>query len=128
MNPISGSIVGGTELTFTGEGFLNCEDIKISLDPGYSCSITTCNTTHVLCLTERSHKTHVITNGGINSKYGVGYAWDQENIVIQPGDTVKWQWNFVSSSEKIGTTVHETNGNDNYHLMFYKGFYILHMK
>ena len=113
MNPISGSIVGGTELTFTGEGFLNCEDIKISLDPGYSCSITTCNKTHVLCITDRSYETHVITNGGINSKYGVGYAWDQDNIVIQPGETVKWQWNFVSSSEKIGTTVHETNGIDN---------------
>ena len=113
MHPISGSIVGGTEVSFTGEGFQNCENIDILFDPGYNCGISFCNSSHLTCRTEKISKTHLITNGGINSKYGIGYAWDQENLVIEPGDTIKWQWNFVTSSEKIGTTIHQTNGIDN---------------
>ena len=113
MYPVSGSIIGGTEVTLKGEGFDECNDITIMFGTNYSCNIKNCNSTTILCETERIKKIHLVNNGGRHSKYGVGFAWDNEELHISPGDSVKWQWNFLTASDKMGTSVHETDGFSN---------------
>ncbi|XP_076438726.1 fibrocystin-L-like isoform X2 [Babylonia areolata] len=54
MDPVLGSLAGGTLLTFTGSGFApSTADVTVTID-GYSCVVQSATTTEVTCLTPSS--------------------------------------------------------------------------
>lgn len=92
ISPLVGSLMGGTKLTITGSGFgQNITDIEVSIG-GVQCEVTTASEDELECVLQSGQKTFYVTNQGIHSKFGQGFAWDPPSLTLQTGDTVRWQW------------------------------------
>ena len=102
VTPKVGSTLGGTNVRIEGEGFGDCSNVTVNFGDLLTCDITECVDTQILCKTRRLGVTHIVDNGGKHPQYGLGYVWNPTDIVISPGDTVKWMWSISSSSEDTG--------------------------
>ena len=111
VSPPTGSLMGGTRLTISGEGFTNafCANITVSLGPSYSCEMVECTDSHLICETRRNYETRYIRNQGIHPTYGFGYRWSPIKTKIHPGDTVVWQWSLGSASQDKGINIFQTS-------------------
>lgn len=45
-----------------------------------------------MCQTTSVLKTYTINNDGIDPNLGKGYAWSDEKLMIDIGDTITWSW------------------------------------
>ena len=102
VTPKVGSTLGGTNVRIEGEGFGDCSNVTVNFGDLLTCDITECVDIQILCKTRRLGVTHIVDNGGKHPQYGLGYVWNPTDIVISPGDTVKWMWSISSSSEDTG--------------------------
>ena len=109
MTPSAGSLLGGTKVKITGQGFTDdeCLNLKVNLGQIYSCQITECMDTYILCETSRNVQTLNVRNQGSHPKFGYGYKWSPQYAKVFPGDEVLWQWSLGSASEDKGVNVHQ---------------------
>ena len=117
VTPRVGSTMGGTMVRIEGAGFGNCsldteEAITVSFGNKMTCNIKDCIDTQIICETQRVAKVVSTNNGGRHPRYGLGYVWNPQEIIIQPGDTVQWQWSLTTSSGETGINVHQVNRAD----------------
>ena len=110
ISPNLGSLLGGTELTITGEGFTNdnCTNVTVKLGEGYTCEVKDCGNTFLICETKRQTEIKYIRNLGIHPTYGFGYRWHPIKTKIHPGDKVVWQWSLGSASQDKGINIFQT--------------------
>ena len=107
MSPNAGSVLGGTIVKITGEGFSDdeCSNLTVKLGEKYTCDITECTNTYLICETKRIASTKVVGNQGTHPTFGFGYKWSPATANIYPGDKVTWQWTLGSASEDKGINV-----------------------
>ena len=107
MSPNAGSLLGGTIVKITGDGFTDtdCLDLTVKLGDMYTCEITECTNTYLICETKRITKSKTIGNQGTHPTFGYGYKWSPVTTHIYPGDSVVWRWTLGSASEDKGINV-----------------------
>ena len=107
VSPNIGSLLGGTMVKITGEGFTDdsCLNLTVNLGELYSCDITECTNTYLICETKRISSTRTIGNLGTHPIFGFGYKWSPLTTKIHPGDSVVWQWSLGSASADKGINV-----------------------
>ena len=66
ISPEYGSLLGGTELTITGEGFSNDPDVNSVKLGGVVCDIMSCSDTEIVCTTGKPTQTYEVSNMGIH--------------------------------------------------------------
>merc|ERR1712013_563774 len=113
MLPSTGSVLGGNIVKFAGRGFGSCDNIVIEMGSSANCDILNCSDQLIECRVKKKVVEHLVTNGGRHPTLGAGYAWDKQDLTINPGDAVKWQWNLLVSGDNIGVNIHQTNGESN---------------
>lgn len=92
ISPLVGSLMGGTKLTITGEGYSsNISDIEVSIG-GVWCEVTTAAEHELQCTLESNQKTFTVTNQGIHQQDGQGFAWEPASLKVNVGDKVLWSW------------------------------------
>ncbi|KAM8840499.1 PKHD1 like 1, tandem duplicate 1 isoform 3-T3 [Spinachia spinachia] len=92
ISPQLGSLMGGTMLTVSGSGFSNnTEDNKVSVG-GLECEVKSASENELQCVLQSEGKIHVVTNQGLHSTYGQGYAWNPTSLTVLVGDAVMWRW------------------------------------
>ena len=133
VSPLVGSRLGGSILTFLGQGF--CSDISITFPSspvGTVCSVLFLNSTRLECRIGSTWKQHSIDNSGYSSEFGYGYAWNPSSVTVQPGDRVTWSWvgaglieYGVSETDAFGSDVvdgfsSEVSSSGNFSHCFYQ--------
>ena len=111
LSPKMGSLIGGTQLTITGEGFPSpdsCSDITIRMGESYTCEVKECANDYLICETRRVTEIKYIRNQGVHPTYGFGYKWSPTMTKVHPGDKVVWQWSLGSASDDKGINVFQT--------------------
>lgn len=114
VSPSVGSLVGGTQVKISGEGFTDndCDGLTVHFGDKYICEITECMNTYILCDTKRVTQEKMVSNLGSHPKFGIGYKWNPMKTMIYPGDRVTWQWSLGSSSADKGINVFEAISSD----------------
>ena len=110
LTPRKGSTLGGTRMKLTGSGFGDCSNIEVKFGERLMCKIEECSNTEITCLTQRKGKVVQINNGGKHPIYGPGYVWSEQELEINPGDTVDWKWTLTVNSGETGISVHQVDG------------------
>ncbi|XP_068189914.1 fibrocystin-L-like [Antennarius striatus] len=113
--PLAGSLMGGTRLTVTGNGFSNnISDNTVSVGE-IDCDVVTASENELQCVLQTGEKTHTVTNQGVHHIYGRGYAWDPSSLTVSVGDSVNWKWEAeVVRDQKFGIYSVPTPGSTNY--------------
>lgn len=66
--PLSGSVMGGTRVTITGEGFsTNTTGTKVKVGQ-YDCAIESVSTTQIVCLIQDTATIHKVDNQGVHPR------------------------------------------------------------
>ncbi|XP_028646739.2 fibrocystin-L-like [Erpetoichthys calabaricus] len=105
VQPLMGSLYGGTKLTLTGSGFgTNPDDIQVLLGQ-QGCNVTDVAQDRLECVVQAPGKVYTVTNLGTDIVRGVGYAWAPSSLEVFVGDTVQWQWQAQSLTGGIGYRV-----------------------
>uniref|UniRef100_H2Y4C5 G8 domain-containing protein n=1 Tax=Ciona savignyi TaxID=51511 RepID=H2Y4C5_CIOSA len=112
ISPQHGSIYGGSMLTITGSGFVNDPSLNISIGNQAQCMVQSVSNNRVTCKVGSLAKTHLITNDGIHTVYGRGFAWTPQVLRIYVGDSVTWRWRVSGTSNGWGIRVFSTSTPD----------------
>ncbi|CAH1788932.1 unnamed protein product [Owenia fusiformis] len=107
VSPLIGSMIGGTVLTLTGQGFGSAGANNIQVGRT-SCTILSETNSKIVCKIDETATTHVVTNEGIHPVFGPDYAWLPHNLAIKTGDIVEWRWHAPSWVSNIGFSVQQT--------------------
>ncbi|XP_072025340.1 fibrocystin-L-like [Amphiura filiformis] len=109
VSPDTGSVLGGTMVTISGEGFgTNSSLVKVKFGSA-ECEITTPLTgEQIVCVTKRALQKHRISNQGIHEEFGIGYRWNPDEIGIMVGETVCWWWSVPAAVVGKNFTVYQT--------------------
>ncbi|XP_021358207.1 fibrocystin-L-like [Mizuhopecten yessoensis] len=105
VNPLSGSLFGGTQLTLTGSGFT--PDVKVKVGT-HECDVTSANDDQVICLIARTRNVHRVNNLGNHPAFGKYYYWSPQHIKVLVGDIVRWDWDFPFYITTMKPKVEET--------------------
>lgn len=66
--PLSGSVMGGTRVTITGEGFsTNTTGTKVKVGQ-YDCAIESVSSTQIVCLIQDTATIHKVDNQGVHPR------------------------------------------------------------
>ena len=122
MSPNVGSLLGGTIVKITGEGFTDdsCLNLTVNLGEKYTCEITECTNTYLICETKRIAKSMIVGNLGTHPTFGFGYRWSPLKPTIHPGDSIVWQWSLGSASADKGINVFQVPSLGMYIYLFHK--------
>ncbi|KAJ8313322.1 hypothetical protein KUTeg_009108 [Tegillarca granosa] len=106
--PRLGSVLGGTRLTLTGEGFTtnkNLIEVKVG---EHICNVETAIQTQIVCLIEYTGKTHEINNTGRHYEFGESHAWNILKANVKVGDRVRWSWQYPTFVSGIAIRIEQT--------------------
>eukprot|EP00742_Colponemidia_sp_Colp-10_P000666 GILJ01000725.1.p1 GENE.GILJ01000725.1~~GILJ01000725.1.p1 ORF type:complete len:5003 (-),score=847.36 GILJ01000725.1:252-15260(-) len=84
VSPSTGSLMGGTLVTITGEGFGSNASVSAVSIADFECSIQSINDTQIVCMT-----TVASPNVTVQSN---GKSWAPSGVNVALGSTVKWSW------------------------------------
>ncbi|XP_013413864.1 fibrocystin-L-like [Lingula anatina] len=89
LHPDQGSIVGGTRVIVTGQGFTS--GTVVSFD-GTVCDINSRNTTHICCTMNPGTRTHVVRKEVEVIRGVPSFAWKPKALTVRVGEKVRWEW------------------------------------
>ncbi|TRY58767.1 hypothetical protein DNTS_034596, partial [Danionella cerebrum] len=105
FSPSLGSLYGGTNVTIIGSGFSpNIRDNTVTFG-NTQCRVTAASDQQLECVTQPREQTYTVTNQGIHSAYGRGYAWSPSALIASVGDTVVWRWDAPAFVSGLGYRV-----------------------
>ncbi|OWF48084.1 Fibrocystin-L [Mizuhopecten yessoensis] len=105
VNPLSGSLFGGTSLTLEGQGFTSLTKVKVG---NHDCDVTTTNGSFIICKITRTRTIHRVNNHGNHPSFGKYYYWSPQHIKVLVGDIVRWDWDFPFYITTMKPKVEET--------------------
>ena len=110
FTPTTGSIFGGTLITFNGQGFgEKTSDVKVVFK-GKTCAVQSCTDNKITCITPRASNTVYIDNSG-RGVFGVGTAWSKNTIYINEGDSIVYSWYSIRDSKFLISVKRYSVGN-----------------
>lgn len=71
-----------------------------------------CTSEQIKCQTSSTFETHRINNDGVDPIHGKGYAWSDERLVIDIGDSVVWSWSSPIGISDLSYRVVEVEDAD----------------
>ncbi|XP_061682368.1 PKHD1 like 1, tandem duplicate 1 [Syngnathoides biaculeatus] len=104
ISPTRGSLMGGTQLTISGNGFSqNISDNKVYFGDS-ECEVRVASDTELRCVVQSQEETHIVTNQGVHPVHGKGFSWDPPSITVGVGDQVLWRWEvpIFQSTFRVG--------------------------
>ncbi|XP_035665207.1 fibrocystin-L-like [Branchiostoma floridae] len=106
MDVSQGSLLGGTEVTFSGKGFGDdVANIEVKFGD-VDCEVLSSSGDEMTVRTGSTAASHTVTNDGAHPEHGTGYAWDPADVTVAVGDRVVWSWSSSGSDTNYG--VHQT--------------------
>ncbi|KAK7468041.1 hypothetical protein BaRGS_00036745, partial [Batillaria attramentaria] len=112
MNPVYGSMYGGTIMTVEGEGFGDDDSLLDVTLGGHACPVETVSDTVITCKLAYTGTEYTVTNQGKHKDYGTGYAYDPKVLSILTGDCVTWRWTTPSHVTGITYGIFETEDDE----------------
>jgi hypothetical protein len=99
MEPMGGSVMGGTTVKLQGDGFSsNCDNLDIVLGEEMTCTILECTNTEIICTTMRVKRKIEVKNTASHPIHGYGYRWNPSVATAYPGDMISWRWTLGSAA------------------------------
>ncbi|XP_021357928.1 fibrocystin-L-like [Mizuhopecten yessoensis] len=105
VNPMFGSVFGGTRLTLTGDGFTPSVRVKVGTK---NCEVITSTENRIICQIERIRTVHRVNNHGNHPDFGKYYYWNPQHVKILVGDIVRWDWDFPFYITTMKPKIEET--------------------
>ncbi|XP_056378584.1 fibrocystin-L-like [Hyla sarda] len=103
--PQYGSLYGGSRVTLAGSGFsVVPSENKVQIG-SLPCGVSVSSVNELICVIQRPGTVYTVTNHGVDSVRGLGYAWSPSSLVISTGDTVVWSWQVLPFITGIGYRV-----------------------
>ncbi|CAF0814130.1 unnamed protein product, partial [Brachionus calyciflorus] len=102
---------GGSRVVVYGSGF-NTEDCSLNQVKfeRYECKVISCTLDSIICETQPAHTVYQISNKGLSSSWGEGYAWTEPYIEINIGDIVEWSWSPPTAINGLNFKVEQVKG------------------
>lgn len=109
ISPQIGSLLGGTNVYVSGQGFNNETVINFRDESGqrYPCISISTTSTLIQCQTTPSIKQVTLVPTGTHVTYGFGFVWSSPHLIISRGTNVTWRWSALSRPNPLSYRIQQ---------------------